>query len=366
MRWQWYAFAMKAWVVLFLVSSTGFFLARCSLNTFRPALRIHLANSDSLNGLPSRPPELSNFSFAVIATGNVAPTVDSATVKGRNVQCLYLDGQVTYPVSYKQLTESGFSINLPTGTFRFTIVGFDTPPSGQTTLAALFNQATIPAEYFVARGTADTASGKVSLTSEFDSNSGDRLQACPAPAPGDFTLKSAYLGFSGVSGSSSLSFTFGEAGIPPVNVTGSTMSEISSLIGAHELNSTGLGINHMRLDGIFTPPANLNAYNSLKVEAYGKSGITPEDGEGLCTYLSNLGPAFQIRAFKRTGFSWIVGIPNSLSGGQGYSVSSSGGGSLSDFLQADGNLLVSFRTSGFGNGTQCGTFNLNSIIVRAE
>ncbi len=155
------------------------FPAGCSFTPLTP-LRLHV------EGLRDNP-ELANLaSFAVVVSGGgLSPTVTSAGVGNRSLQCLKLDGQVSYPHTLAELT-AGISLSIPLGTYRISIVGYSDGIQGNTSIGSLFSAIPSLRSYLIAQGDFNTVASHVArLPSTYVKASAIELvAACPPQASG--------------------------------------------------------------------------------------------------------------------------------------------------------------------------------------
>jgi len=157
-------------------------LQSCSLNWSPPQLTITFRQNDSPRGGRSLS-ALDHFALVVSGSGAVDNT-RSADVGGKSLACLNLTGQATFPLTLSQLT-SGVSLSLATGTYRFSVIGFDSSGlASPATIAELYANSPLLQEYLVAQTTVDTAqSSTVTLNSTYNSGTTANLFAeCTSPA----------------------------------------------------------------------------------------------------------------------------------------------------------------------------------------
>ncbi len=119
--------------------------------------------------------------FALVITEGLPNTISSNDVGGKSLGCLFLNGLVTFPLTLAQLV-SGINLSIPTGTYRFSVIGFDS--SGvvnPSSIAELYLNSPTLKEYVVAQATLSTLqSNKVNLSPTFATGvTPDQLGLCP-------------------------------------------------------------------------------------------------------------------------------------------------------------------------------------------
>ncbi len=128
--------------------------------------------------------------FAVVFSGPAANTVSTADVNQRNLSCLKLTGQVSFPYTLAQLKQ-GVSISVAPGSYTVQIVGYSGVPGTPTTIAQIFSDSSSLKSFAIANALLDTtATSSVRLTSTYvKATATDLIAACPTPQNG---LQSAY------------------------------------------------------------------------------------------------------------------------------------------------------------------------------
>ncbi len=285
----------------FLAITAG--LSRCSLNTYpvQLTLRIDPTSLQSRSG-----PAISDFQyFALSVSGALANSLSTTDVGKRDLSCLYLDGLVTFPLTYAQLTQTGVSLSLSSGSYTISVLGFHKSPlSGATSISQLMAAATLPEEYLLAQATINTASSNtIAMTASYSGATPNRLPSC-APNTSPINLFEIYSGVAGNPGGS-VSFNSIEGGYPPKSYLASPMQLISSLPATHSL-APGAS-NHANISPVFSgSPSGHFANDTLVFEVVGSAGLTAWDGTNCGSSILTAGD-YSIAVWNFNLSTWETG-----------------------------------------------------------
>ncbi len=124
---------------------------------------------------------MNHYALAV-SGGTLSNSLTAASVGGRSLGCLNLDGQVLFPYSYAQLKQ-GVSLSLVPGQYRITFFGFGGPATpGVTSVGAMYSAAPLVETYVLAQKTVSVAGGesiKLDATYEPASSANRNLVCVP-------------------------------------------------------------------------------------------------------------------------------------------------------------------------------------------
>src|SRR4051812_37348471 len=95
---------------LVLIPLGLFLLARCTLSTHRPFVQVIVKADRETLVRQFRGPSLSAMDYYAVAVTNMGDTVKAADIGRRSLGCTRLKGQVTFPVTFAQLTGPGVSL----------------------------------------------------------------------------------------------------------------------------------------------------------------------------------------------------------------------------------------------------------------
>ncbi len=345
-------------VLLLLVCAS-----RCSLSPSPPTVMIRMQSTASNSR--SGPPIAEFQYYALVVSGNLNNTLATNSLENRSLSCLYANGTVIFPLTYTQLTKSGVSLNLASGTYRFSVLGFHGAiPTNATTLPQLFVPNSPPQEYVLAQNTVDISSKEIQLTSTYSASTPDRVPNCVPATAGFFTNPESFIGISKTAGAGNIEFLNQEGSNPPLLFNTTPMQILDQLIGTTTMPPGQLGSYHLRVDALFAPPSDIENYNEVVVVATG------EGGTALYSNPNCINPITTEAAFQ-------IGLwDNRQRGGRGRWVTDSYVTGTAErtlrhivppsSLLVGGRLLISIRVDAFGDGGNCGVLNLTGLNVRGS